>query len=187
LKSVEQEIGAGLQKPISPPTRDRKRPHPPRRLLNQRNTIIGFVVVCLLALVVFAVRSGSRPATLSLERADVTNAQALAQGRQVYLTRCAGCHGSDLKGAQGWPQRGSNGVMPASPLDASGRAWQRDDQWLFITIKQGGQATAAPGDTSGMPAFAGLTDADIWAVVSYIKSAWPKDIQDAQPRRALSE
>jgi mono/diheme cytochrome c family protein len=66
--------------------------------------------------------------------------------------------------------------------DASGRAWQRDDQWFFTTIKHGGQATAAPGDTSTMPAFGSLTDADIWAVLSYIKSTWPKDIQDAQPR-----
>jgi S-disulfanyl-L-cysteine oxidoreductase SoxD len=150
-------------------------------MLKQRSVIIGFVAICLLALGVFVVRSSSRSATVSLERADATNAEAVAHGRQIYAARCAGCHSSDLKGEQGWPQRRSNGTMPASPLDASGRAWQRDDQWLFTTIKQGGQATAAPADTSAMPAFGSLTDADIWAVLSYIKSTWPKEIQDAQP------
>ena len=150
-------------------------------MLNQRNTIIGFVVVCLLALAVFVIRSGPRPGAAALDRADVTNAAFVAQGRQVYATRCAGCHGSDLKGAQGWPQRRSNGVMPASPLDASGRAWQQDDQWLFTTIKYGGQATASPGYTSSMPAFSGLADTDIWAMISYIKSTWPTDIQNTQP------
>ena len=154
-----------------------------RRRLNQRNVLIGFVLVCVLALVVFILRSGSRPATAPTDRANVTNAALVTQGKHIYATRCAGCHGSDLKGEQGWPQPRPNGVMPASPLNQSGQAWQRDDQWLFTTIKQGGQSTAASGYTSSMPAFGGgLTNADIWAVISYIKSTWPKHIQDSQPQ-----
>jgi mono/diheme cytochrome c family protein len=32
-----------------------------------------------------------------------------------------------------------------------------------------------------MPAFAGtLTDEEIWAVLAYIKSAWPEEIRKAQ-------
>lgn len=170
------------QKPAPTTAPDRKQQASRRRLLSQRNTIIGFVLVCLLALVVFAVRSGSRSTTASMDRADVTNAEFVAHGKQVYATRCASCHGSDLKGEQGWPQRRPNGVMPAVPLDESGQAWQRNDQWLFTTIKHGGQATALLRDTSYMPAFGGgLTDADIWAVISYIKSTWPTHIQDDHP------
>ena len=161
----------------------RKRPVSARRLLNQRNVIIGFGIVCLLALGVFAIRSRSRSTGVDAQRADATNPALVARGEQVYATRCASCHAGDLKGEQGWPERRPNGVMPASPLDQSGTAWQRDDQWLFTTIKQGGQATAPSGYTSYMPAFGGgLTDADIWAVISYIKSTWPRHIQDAQPR-----
>jgi mono/diheme cytochrome c family protein len=153
-----------------------------RRPLNQLNLLIGFVLVCVLALVVFVLRSSSRPTTAPTDRANVTNAALVAQGKHIYATRCAGCHGSELKGAQGWPQRSPNGSMPASPLDPSGTAWQHDDQWLFTTIKQGGQATASSGEASSMPGFGGgLRDADIWAVISYIKSTWPKHIQDAQP------
>ena len=157
------------QKPTSKPAPERKPRASSRRLLNQRNVMIGFAIVCLLALVVLVIRTASRPTMVPTDRADAANAELVARGKHIYATRCAGCHGSDLKGEQGWPQRRPNGVMPASPLDESGVAWQRDDQWLFTTIKLGGQATASPGYSSGMPAFSALTDADIWAVISYIK------------------
>ncbi len=169
------------QKPTSKTGSAQKQQVLSRRLLNQRNVLIGFMIVCLLALVVFIIRSSTRPTTRSMDRADVTNAEFVAQGKHIYATRCASCHGSNLKGEQGWPQPRPNGVMPAAPLDQSGHAWQRDDQWLFTTIKYGGQATASPGYASAMPAFSGLTDADIWAVISYVKSTWPKHTQDSQP------
>jgi mono/diheme cytochrome c family protein len=169
-------------KSVFMPASDRKPQASSRRLLNQRNVLIGFAGLCLLALAVFVIRTASRPATAHTDRPDTTNAELVAQGQHIYATRCASCHGGDLKGQAGWPQRGPNGVMPASPLDASGVAWQRDDQWLFTTIKHGGQATASPGDSSAMPAFGALTDADIWAVISYIKSTWPQSIQDEPPR-----
>jgi mono/diheme cytochrome c family protein len=162
------------QKPAPTPAPHRKQPATPRRLLSQRNLVISFVVVCALALLVFFIRSGSRSATAPMDHADVANAAFVAQGKQIYATRCAGCHGADLKGEQGWPQPRPNGSLPASPLDQSGTTRQRDDVWIFTTIKQGGQVTAAPGSTSSMPAFGGgLTDTQIWAVVSYIKSTWP--------------
>ncbi len=172
------------QKTFSRPTREGRRQAGARRLLNQRNGIIGFAILCVLALIVVVVRASSRPVSLVADRADVTNTQLVAQGKQIYITRCATCHGSDLQGEPGWPERRPNGVMPAAPLDARGTAWQRPDQWLFTTIKQGGQATAAAGSSSFMPAFGGgLTDAEIWALISFIKSTWPKNLQDAQSQR----
>jgi mono/diheme cytochrome c family protein len=170
------------QKTESQLTRGGRRQASARRLLNQRNVIVAFVVLCSIGLMVFAVRTASRPAQARVDRSDATNRALVAQGKQLYATRCAPCHGADLQGEQDWPQRRPNGVMPAAPLDAHGTAWQRDDQWLFTTIKQGGQATALPGYTSFMPASGGLTDTEIWAVISYVKSTWPKQLQDAQPQ-----
>lgn len=158
----------------APTTLDRKRPAAAHRLLNQRNAIVGFVIICLLAVGVFVIRTSLRSMAIDAGRANAANAELVARGEQVYATRCASCHGGDLRGEQGWPQRRPNGVMPASPLDQRGPAPQRDDQWLFNTIKLGGQATAPAGYTSYMPALGGgLTDEDIWAVISYIKSTWP--------------
>lgn len=162
----------------SPHRKPRAAPHS----LLRRNLVIAFVIMCTLALLVFVVRSGSRASSSTANRADATNVQLVAQGRQLYTTRCASCHGSDLGGEQDWPQRRPNGVMPAAPLDERGTTWQRDDEWMFTTIKDGGQATAPAGTISYMPALgAGLTDDEIWSVISYIKSTWPKSLQDQQP------
>jgi mono/diheme cytochrome c family protein len=150
--------------------------------VNQRIVVTGFVIVAMLALVVFAVRIGSRATTIDVTRADPTNAQLVATGKQLYTTRCAGCHGRELQGEVGWPQRRANGTMPATPLDETGATWQRNDRWIFDTIKHGGQATTTAGTTSTMPAMGeGLADAEIWAIISYIKQSWPANIQAAQP------
>lgn len=93
------------------------------------------------------------------------------------MTRCASCHASDLAGAAGWPQRRANGVMPAAHLDERDTTWRHDDQWIFTTIKHGGEATDPAGTTSYMPPLgAGLTDQGIWAIISYIKSIWPEAV-----------
>lgn len=163
----------------SPPRKPRSTPG----LLRRRNIVVGFVIMCILALLMFVVRSGSQSPADAGDRADATNVQLVARGKQLYMTRCASCHGSDLAGEQDWPQRRANGVMPTAPLDERGQTWQRDDEWIFTTIKHGGQATAPDGATSYMPALGGgLTDEDIWAVISYIKSTWPRSIQDLQPK-----
>jgi mono/diheme cytochrome c family protein len=156
----------------------RKR-RPKSAVINQRS-IIGFTIIMMLALIVFVVRTGSRT-TSNVTSADPANAQLVAVGQQLYATRCAGCHGGNLQGELGWPQRRANGAMPATPLDATGPTWQRDDRWIFTTIKHGGQATAPSGTTSAMPAMGGgLTDAEIWAIISFIKQSWPEDIQQQQ-------
>lgn len=163
----------------SPQRTPRAAPH----FLIRQKLVVGFVIVCMLALLVFVVRSSTPSAGSRVDRADVTNVRLVEQGRQLYTTRCAGCHGSDLGGEQGWPQRRANGVMPAAPLDERGVTWQHADQWIFTTIKDGGQATAPAGTISYMPAFGGgLTDAEIWSVISYIKSTWPESLQAQQPQ-----
>lgn len=157
-------------------------PTTPRRRLNQRAIVIGFIALCLLALAVFAIRTNSRATLPTLDHADPTNVAAVTQGRVLYTTRCASCHGTELQGEADWPQRRANGTMPASPLNANGQAWQQSDQQLFTTIQRGGQASAPTGTISVMPAFGDrLGDSDIWAVLSYIKSTWPEALRQQQP------
>jgi mono/diheme cytochrome c family protein len=153
-----------------------------RQRRNQRTLLIGWALLCVLALIVFFVRSSGGSDNRAIDRADPADTQLVTQGQQLYTTRCAGCHGLDLRGEAGWPEPRADGTLPASPLDGSGTAWQRDDGWLFRTIKDGGQATASPGVVSTMPAFgSSLSDAEIWAIVSYIKSTWPPETRSAQP------
>ena len=142
------------------------------RWLNQRNVTAIFFVLVLIALVLFGLRRAGRTGIPQIGRADPDNAAQVALGQNIYATRCASCHGADLAG-----------TTAASALDASGPAVRRDDTWLFTTIKQGGQATAAPGTTSLMPAFGGgLSDEQIWAAIAFVKSTWPAEIRAQQPQ-----
>jgi mono/diheme cytochrome c family protein len=54
---------------------------------------------------------------------------------------------------------------------------------LFETIKFGWQRFAPPSYQSTMLGFQEvLSDAEIWAVLAFIKSRWPPSIQEQQER-----
>lgn len=98
----------------------------------------------------------------------------LARGAEIYAARCSACHGAKLEGQPDWKRRLANGRMPAPPHDATGHTWHHSDQDLF-TITKGGLSAVLPGYESDMPAFGTqLGDAEITAVLAFIKSTWPE-------------
>jgi mono/diheme cytochrome c family protein len=120
--------------------------------------------------------------------ANPDDAEQVDLGRQVYSRECASCHGAKLEGQPDWRRRGPNGRLPAPPHDETGHTWHHPDELLFSLTKLGPAALARSGYQSDMPAYAGkLSDKEIWAVLAFIKSRWPKNIrerQDAITRRA---
>jgi mono/diheme cytochrome c family protein len=103
--------------------------------------------------------------------------ELVVQGRQVYRQYCASCHGARLEGQPVWQRLGPNGRLPAPPHDASGHTWHHPDPQLFALTKFG-PAAMVPGYQSDMPGYEGLlSDQEIIAVLSYIKSRWPPDIR----------
>jgi len=108
--------------------------------------------------------------------------KVLATGAAVYQTHCAACHGARLEGQPRWRERDAQGRMPAPPHDASGHTWHHPDQLLFEITKHGVAKAAKLKDyDSAMPAFAGvLSDAEIVAVLSWIKSQWPPETRRRQ-------
>ena len=111
---------------------------------------------------------GSLPArTLAPEEPSPFNAKALVQqGEKIYAQQhCADCHGKDGNGIAGIypPLNGNSSVTEPSGLNAT-RA-----------VLLGGFAplTAANPRPYSMPPFAQqLNDADVAAVVSYIRGSW---------------
>ena len=102
------------------------------------------------------------------------DAEMLDQGADLYAENCASCHGADLEGQPDWRRRLDNGRMPAPPHDETGHTWHHADQQLF-DITKNGLASVVPGYESDMPEFDGiLTDAEITAILGYIKSTWPE-------------
>ena len=113
-------------------------------------------------------------------RAD--DPQVVAQGKAVYFAHCASCHGARLEGQPNWRERDASGRLPAPPHDASGHTWHHPDEVLFRITKYGvAKAANLPGYQSNMPAYEGvLSDADIVAVLSWIKAQWPEPIRRQQ-------
>ena len=100
--------------------------------------------------------------------------RSIDEGRGVYSSHCAACHGNDLQGQADWEQADANGMLPAPPHDDSGHTWHHADDQLFEMVKYG--APAAMGDPSYrsmMPAFKDiLSDEEINAVLVFIRSTW---------------
>lgn len=120
------------------------------------------------------------PSSSGLLRPD--DPQVLAVGKAVYQARCAACHGAQLEGQPRWRERDAAGLLPAPPHDASGHTWHHPDEVLFKLTKYGVAKGANLKDyDSAMPAFEGvLTDAEIIAVLSWIKAQWPPEIRKLQ-------
>jgi len=109
---------------------------------------------------------------------DTTDPRVLALGEDVYRRECASCHGAQLEGQPDWQRRLPNGRLPAPPHDASGHTWHHPSAVLFGIVKHGVQAYAPAGYESDMPAYAGrLSDAEIWAVLAWIRSTWPDEVR----------
>lgn len=102
----------------------------------------------------------------------------MAQGARLYAEHCAACHGADLGGQANWHQRRPDGRLPAPPHDETGHTWHHPAAQLFALTKRGPAALVGGGYQSDMPAYEGvLNDAEIWAVLSYIKSRWPDEVR----------
>jgi hypothetical protein len=71
--------------------------------------------------------------------------------------------------------------MPAPPHDASGHTWHHPDDVLFEITRKGISAFAPPGYESDMPAFGDLGDAEIWAVLAFIRVPGLKTSGTATP------
>ena len=113
--------------------------------------------------------------------ADHTNAAQVGLGHTLYDQHCAFCHGADLAGKPDWDGEYPNGGRPPLPLDGSAPTWRLSDRDMFDVIKYGGQPFSPPSYHNEMPAFeTELADADIWAVIAFVKSRWPDEAHTRQ-------
>ena len=63
--------------------------------------------------------------------------------------------------------------------------WRLADRDLFDVTKFGGQPFSPPSYENGMPGFESrLADADIWAILAYVKSRWPEEVRERQREAA---
>ncbi len=104
------------------------------------------------------------------------DASLVVEGKNLYNSYCASCHGFDLKGQKNWKQKNKDGLMPAPPHDKSGHTWHHPNSVLFMITKFG--SSSVTGQESDMPGFGKLiSDKQIISILSFIKNSWPPDIR----------
>ena len=112
------------------------------------------------------------PSTLS---ATATPEQ-IVLGEQLFSENCLSCHGAKATGENPAQSRGgqkADGSYLAPALNGNGHAWHHPNEMLFSTVKNGSVAKDSP-----MRGFKDkLSDDDIVAVLQYVKSLWPDEIQ----------
>lgn len=107
---------------------------------------------------------GDRRTVADLRAPAAGAAGAAADGKQVFTANCAACHQATGKGLPG--------VFP--PLDGS--EWVAGDERIVANILLhgiNGELTVMGNTYKGaMPAFQQLSDAELAAVASYVRTEW---------------
>ncbi len=138
----------------------------------------GLVAVAIVVVRFVLAGNGEDFPVLKPDDADV-----VARGETIYAAECSSCHGRRLEGEPNWRVRDEDGYLPAPPHDATGHTWHHSDAQLFNLTKRGLSAVAGDKYKTRMPAYDGvLSDTDIIAVLSFIKSRWPPNIRDRHDR-----
>lgn len=89
--------------------------------------------------------------------------EAIGRGRALYAQHCVGCHGVDGRG-----QGTLAAALPVWPPNLSGPLlWRRADGDILWRVLHG---TKDRQGASTMPAFSGLSDADAWALIDFMKA-----------------
>ena len=141
----------------------------------KNNFFIISVLISLPTLYFFTTYSNKSNASIDL---NITDSSIIESGKQIYAKNCASCHGINLEGQKNWMSRLPDGLMPAPPHDETGHTWHHSDRFLFMVTKYGIEEFIGEKYLNNMPVYKDiLSDEEIIAVLSYIKSTWPSKIK----------
>ena len=143
------------------------------------NLIVTGILLLITALLLSSFfNKGTGVDTTMLIRLEPDNLSMVSLGEQVYRNNCSSCHGSNLEGQDNWKERDTDGYMPAPPHDETGHTWHHNDQYLYSITKYGIENFLQLDYPNNMPIYEKvLSDKEILASLSYIKSTWPAEIQ----------
>jgi len=130
-------------------------------------------LILLIPLIIFM--TGCNP-----DDKDNSSDSAVLTGEAIYNKNCLGCHGPNGQGlAKDWKVKDENGNYPAPPLNGTAHTWHHSPAQLLYTINKGGVEMGGQ-----MPAFEKrLTEEEKKALIDYMYSLWPKEIQEKYDER----
>ena len=100
------------------------------------------------------------------------------KGMELYTSNCASCHMGNLAGNPDWKSGvDDDGQRLPPPLNGTGHTWHHSPEQLFQVIRYGFKKF----DSNYKGKMLGnddLSEDDVWSILEYIKSVWPKEIKD---------
>lgn len=152
-----------------------------KRVLKWLGIILGSLLLLLIAAVLFLMSSTNRRLNKEYEVnvAALTiadDAASVTRGEHLVQTLCSGCHGADLGGTPFF-EDDAIGSIPASNLTsgAGGVGNQYGDEDWVRAIRHGVDINGQPLFIMPAGDFYHLSDADLAAIISYVKSVPPVD------------
>lgn len=105
-------------------------------------------------------RGGEKYNQVQVPVERIASDEARTRGREIYLDKCALCHGKDADG-QGRRRKG----LSSSPPNFQSNEWRQSvtPKDVFEVLSEGIRGTS-------MPAWPTLTDEQKWDVVAYVLS-----------------
>ena len=129
-------------------------------------------VLALIAAVLLTAGCSREAAVASTTEGRWYTTQQLENGKVVFMTHCATCHGAKAEATPDWRETEPDGNYPPPPLNGSAHAWHHSLDALRTTIRAGGVPFGGTmtgfGDT--------LTNAEILAAIAYFQSFWSDEI-----------
>ena len=108
-----------------------------------------------------------------------------ARGEQLFKQNCSTCHG--MTGQGNGPAAAGLAHKPADLTNHFHNAPGDGDGYLFWRISEGGQVPPFKGMQSAMPPFKSLSEADRWAILTYVHQRFHGGFKMAQQHAARNE
>ena len=100
------------------------------------------------------------------------------RGMELYTSNCASSHMGNLAGNPDWKSGlDDDGQRLPPPLNGTGHTWHHAPEQLFQVIRYG-YKKFDPNYKGKMQGNDDLSEDDVWSILEYIKSVWPKEIRD---------
>lgn len=129
---------------------------PPR---TGRGKVRRWTPLAVVGIVALLVGACSAPGAADDSALEPQDPELVVAGGELYARACASCHGADLRGTEHGPSHLSEVYEPGHHADAA----------FLLAVRRG----VAPHHWSfgPMPPIEGLTDADVEAIVNFVRDA----------------
>ncbi len=142
-------------------------------------SLIGLIIVT--GLILFLMGNARLNKVYSFEPSNLTiptDEVSIANGKHRVESLCAGCHGPDLSGVEGWFNAPPIGMIDSANLTSgeggAGHEFTSDEDWVRA-IRHGIDPQGKPLFMPAVSSTAYLSDEDLASIIAYVKSVPPVD------------